>query len=73
MRKAHLYTNNHFSAQSVINATMIKEQLGEPVRKALPDRLVEHYPNMVSAAPAPVKPRTLLEVMSVQNDQKEKR
>src|SRR5262249_50315958 len=31
VRKAYLYTNNHFSANSVANAAMIKKQLGEPI------------------------------------------
>jgi len=32
VQKAYLFTNNHYSAQSVANAKMIQEQLGEPVR-----------------------------------------
>lgn len=32
VRKAYLFTNNHYSAKSVANAKMIQEQLGEPVR-----------------------------------------
>jgi len=31
VKKLYLYTNNHFSAKSVANATMIKQQLGEPI------------------------------------------
>ena len=31
VKKAYLYTNNHFSAKSVANAAMIKQQLGEPL------------------------------------------
>jgi uncharacterized protein YecE (DUF72 family) len=31
VKKMYLYTNNHFSAKSVANAAMIREQLGEPV------------------------------------------
>jgi uncharacterized protein YecE (DUF72 family) len=31
VKKLYLYTNNHFSAKSVANAAMIKEQLGEPI------------------------------------------
>ena len=30
VKKAYLYTNNHFSAKSVANAAMIRQQLGEP-------------------------------------------
>jgi uncharacterized protein YecE (DUF72 family) len=31
VKKAYVYTNNHFSAKSVANAAMIRKQLGEPV------------------------------------------
>ena len=31
VKKLYLYTNNHFSAKSVANAAMIKQQLGEPI------------------------------------------
>ena len=31
VKKAYLFTNNHYSAKSVANAKMIQEQLGEPV------------------------------------------
>ena len=31
VKKVYLYTNNHFSAKSVANAAMIKQQLGEPI------------------------------------------
>jgi uncharacterized protein YecE (DUF72 family) len=31
VKKAYLYTNNHYSAKSVANAAMIKQQLGEPI------------------------------------------
>ena len=33
VKKLYLYTNNHFSAKSVANAAMIKQQLGEPDRR----------------------------------------
>ena len=32
VKKAYLYTNNHFSAKSVANAAMIKQQLGRADR-----------------------------------------
>ena len=35
VRKAYVYTNNHFSAKSVANAAMIKKQLGEPIEEGL--------------------------------------
>jgi len=44
VKKAYLYTNNHFSAQSVANAAMIKEQLGEPLGGEYPAAFVTRYP-----------------------------
>lgn len=46
MKKAYLYTNNHFSAKSVVNAVMLKTQLGEPVTGEFPRELVERYPEI---------------------------
>ena len=37
VKKAYLYTNNHFSAKSVANAAMIKQQLGEPIEGDYPE------------------------------------
>ena len=54
VKKTYLYTNNHFAAKSVVNAVMLKAQLGEPVEGAYPQELVERYPeirNLVSTAP----------------------
>src|SRR6185369_3859426 len=44
VKKSYLYTNNHFSAKSVVNAVMLKAQLGEPLEGEYPDALVEEYP-----------------------------
>ena len=46
MKKAYLYTNNHFSAKSVVNAVMLKAQLGEPIEGEYPPELVERYPEI---------------------------
>lgn len=46
VKKLYLYTNNHFSAKSVANATMIKEQLGEPIAGTYPTAFVERYPEL---------------------------
>jgi uncharacterized protein YecE (DUF72 family) len=48
VKKLYLYTNNHFSAKSVANATMIKEQLGEPIEGEYPVTFVERYPELAS-------------------------
>src|SRR5436190_15299442 len=46
VRKAYLYTNNHFSAKSVANAAMIKQQLGEPLEGEYPPEFVARYPDL---------------------------
>src|SRR5207247_942682 len=46
VNKAYLYPNNHFSAKSVANATMIKQQLGEPIDGEYPPEFVERFPNL---------------------------
>ena len=44
VRKLYLYMNNHFAAQAVANATMVREMLEEPVTARMPPELVEAYP-----------------------------
>jgi len=46
VRKSYLYTNNHFSSKSVVNAVMLKAQLGQPVEGEYPAALVERYPEI---------------------------
>ena len=46
VKKTYLYTNNHFSAKSVVNAAMIKHELGEPIEGEYSQELVERYPEM---------------------------
>jgi len=46
VRKAYLYTNNHFSAKSVANAAIIKKQLGEPLVGDYPEAFLERYPEV---------------------------
>lgn len=63
VKKAYLYTNNHFAAKSVVNAVMLKAQLGEPIEGEYPPALVEEYPemrNLVMTAPHAVKVSRLL-------------
>jgi uncharacterized protein YecE (DUF72 family) len=45
-KKAYLFMNNHHSAQSVANATMLKKLLGEPVKARMPIELVERFPDL---------------------------
>jgi uncharacterized protein YecE (DUF72 family) len=46
VKKLYLYTNNHFSAKSVANAVMIKQQLGEPIDGEYPAEFVQRYPEL---------------------------
>jgi hypothetical protein len=46
VKKSYLYTNNHFSAKSVVNAVMLKAQLGQPIEGEYPAALIEHYPEI---------------------------
>ena len=49
MKKSYLYTNNHFAAKSVVNAVMLKAQLGEPIEGEYPEALVRTYPELQDA------------------------
>ena len=49
VKKAYLYTNNHFSAKSVANAAMIKQQLDEPIDGDYPPEFVARYPGLAGA------------------------
>ena len=46
VKKAYLYTNNHFSAKSVANAATIKHKLGQPLDGAYPEEFIERYPDL---------------------------
>jgi uncharacterized protein YecE (DUF72 family) len=46
VRKSYLYTNNHFASKAVVNAVMLKAQLGQPIEGEYPPELVEHYPDI---------------------------
>lgn len=63
VKKSYLYTNNHFAAKSVVNAVMLKAQLGEPIEGDYPPALVERYPEIrdlvATSRPAP-RPARLL-------------
>lgn len=63
VKKAYLYTNNHFAAKSVVNAVMLKAQLGQTNEGEYPVALVEQYPeirNLVRTAAPVVKASRLL-------------
>ena len=46
VRKSYLYTNNHFASKSVVNAVMLKAQLGQPIEGEYPPELIERYPEL---------------------------
>jgi uncharacterized protein YecE (DUF72 family) len=46
VKKAYLYTNNHFSAKSVANAATIKHKLGQPLDGEYPEAFVERFPDL---------------------------
>jgi uncharacterized protein YecE (DUF72 family) len=56
VKKLYLYTNNHFSAKSIANATMIKEQLGEPIEGDYPPSFVERYPELTGVVQVATPP-----------------
>ena len=64
VRKSYLYTNNHFSSKSVVNAVMLKAQVGQPIDGEYPPELIDRYPeiaNLVtSSRPVPVPSRSLV-------------
>jgi len=58
VKKSYLYTNNHFASKSVVNAIMLKAQLGQPLEGEYPPELIERYPEIadlvsVSTSSAP--------------------
>jgi uncharacterized protein YecE (DUF72 family) len=53
VKKVYLYSNNHFSAKSVVNAAMIKHQLGEPVEGDYPSTMIDAYPQLAEIVNQP--------------------
>ena len=53
VKKLYLYTNNHYSAKSVANAVMLKQQLGEPVDGEYPATFLERYPELTGVVLTP--------------------
>ena len=60
VKKVYLYTNNHYSAKSIANATMIKQQLGEPIEGEYSAEFTMRYPALAGAV-TPTLSRTLLQ------------
>jgi uncharacterized protein YecE (DUF72 family) len=56
VKKSYLYTNNHFSSKSVVNAVMLKAQMGQPIEGEYPEPLIEAYPDLREALAGRLKP-----------------
>ena len=69
VKKSYLYTNNHFAAKSVVNAVMLKAQLGDPIEGEYPDALVETYPELAAALAqaAPARERRATSLLPVRS------
>jgi uncharacterized protein YecE (DUF72 family) len=67
VKKSYLYANNHFSSKSVVNAVMLKAQLGEPIEGDYPLEMLERYPQLAeivgrrATRRVPVPSRSLVE------------
>ena len=61
VKKFYLYFNNHFASKAVVNAVMIKEQLGEPITGAYPKAFVERYPQTASLVSTAMTPQFVVE------------
>jgi len=46
VKKAYLFLNNHFSAQSIANAVTLKKMLDEPITARMPAEMVERFPDL---------------------------
>ena len=46
VQKAYVFFNNHPNAKAVVNAVMMRAELDMPVETALPDRLLEVFPEL---------------------------
>jgi uncharacterized protein YecE (DUF72 family) len=57
VKKSYLYTNNHFASKSVVNAVMLKAQLGQPIEGEYPPELIEHYPDIADLVTTTSSPR----------------
>ncbi|MGE3518172.1 MAG: DUF72 domain-containing protein, partial [Vicinamibacterales bacterium] len=60
VKKAYLYTNNHFSAKSVANAAMIKQQLGEPLTGEYTPEFVEQFPALAGVVAVGARRHSLI-------------
>ncbi len=58
VRKAYLYLNNHFAAKAVVNAAVLKNELGQPVPGEYRQEMLDAYPELRAI----VSPSSLLDL-----------
>ena len=51
VRKAYLYLNNHFAAKAVVNAAVLKHELGQPVPGEYREEMLDAYPELKDIVP----------------------
>jgi uncharacterized protein YecE (DUF72 family) len=61
VKKFYLYFNNHFASKAVVNAVMIKHQLGEPISGTYPAAFVERYPETAALVSSEASPHLVRE------------
>jgi uncharacterized protein YecE (DUF72 family) len=58
VRKAYLYLNNHFAAKAVVNAAVLKHELGQAVPGEYREEMLDAYPELRDIVP----PSSLLDL-----------
>ena len=59
VKKQYVYLNNHFAAQAIADAAVLRHMLDEPVEAPMPTELVSRYP-MLEGKVATLRPSRLL-------------
>ena len=62
VKKFYLYFNNHFASKAVVNAVMIKNQLGEPIPGRYEKPIIDAYPELKNVVQESTEPWTLAPV-----------
>ena len=44
VKKRYVYMNNHFAAQAIADAAVLRHMLDEPIEEPMPAELVSRYP-----------------------------
>ncbi len=52
LRKAYLYLNNHFAAKAVVNAAVLKHELGQRVTGEYREEMLDTYPELRDIVPS---------------------